>query len=296
VHNGIDRCGSTGKNAAGMTKTLAAALVAALLSAPAGGQVSSSAAAVAATDRSSALEAAQRAFYNARYEAAAAVTLEPCSAGPDGLAACELRTAALLFQIKRALGTAADKDKAWKQCAACPGLMAAFEATLARAQAVARARLQTQPDDFTTLFLLGKLDLNYVWLQLGTIGRKTGWGEYWEGRRALDKVLKLHPEHVRARVARGWIDYIVDTKMPRGTRWLLGGGSKKRGLLAVRQAADAHADFFTRAEARFALWDMQVRERDLEQAVVTARALSRDFPENQELNTFIGAHAALSPQ
>jgi hypothetical protein len=37
--------------------------------------------------------------------------------------------------------------------------------------------------------------------------------------------------------------------MPRGMRWLLGGGSKTRGLLAVRQAAEAEADF-TRAEAR----------------------------------------------
>jgi hypothetical protein len=296
VHKGIDTRGSKDKNAAGMTKTLAAVFVAALLSAPAGAQVSSSAVAVAGTDRSPALEHAQRAFYNARYEAAAAVTLEPCSAAIDGLAACELRTAALLFQIKRALGQPTDKDKAWKQCVVCPELMAAFEAALARGQALARARLQTHPDDFATLFLLGKLDLNYVWLQLGTIGRKTGWSEYWEGRRALDKVLKFHPEHVRARVARGWIDYIVDTKMPRGTRWLLGGGSKKRGLLAVRQAADAQADFFTRAEARFALWDMQVRERDLEQAIVTARALARDFPENAELNTFIEAHAAASPQ
>jgi hypothetical protein len=243
----------------------------------------------------STLEDAQRAFYNARYEAAAAVTLESCAAGADGLAACELRTAALLFQIKKALGNAADREKAWKQCGVCPELLSAFEAALARGQARARAKLQTHPDDRTTLFFLGKLDLNYVWLQLGTLGRKTGWREYWEARRALDKVLKFQPDHVRARVARGWIDYIVDTKMPRGMRWVLGGGNKKRGLLAVRQAADADADFFTRAEARFALWDMQVRERDLEKAVVTARGLSVDFPHNQELNSFISAHDASFP-
>lgn len=242
------------------------------------------------------LEHAQRAFYNARYDLAAAATLAPCSADIDALTACELRTAALLFQIRRALGTSADKEKAWKQCAICPGLMSDFEAALARGQALARARLQTHRDDLATLFLLGKIDLTYVWLQLGTLGRKTGWGEYWEGRRALDRVLKAHPDHVRARVARGWIDYIVDTKMPRGTRWLLGGGNRKRGLLAVRQAANADADFFTRAEARFALWDMQIRERDLRQAVVTARDLARDFPENEELNRFIAAHDPSLPQ
>jgi len=62
------------------------------------------------------------------------------------------------------------------------------------------------------LFFLGKLDLNYVWLQLGPLRRKTGWDEYWEARRSLDAVLKANPRHVRARVARAWIDYIVDTR------------------------------------------------------------------------------------
>ena len=242
------------------------------------------------------LDQAQRAFYNARYEIAAAATRGACAAGADSLAACELRTAALLFQIRGALGTSPNKDKAWKQCAVCPQLMSEFEAALAQGQALARAQLQTHPDDHATLFLLGKMDLTYVWLQLGTLGRRTGWGEYWEGRRALDRVLKFEPNHVRARVARGWIDYIVDTKMPRGTRWLLGGGNKKRGLRAVREAAGMEADFFTRAEARFALWDMQIRERDVGQAVITARDLARDFPENEELNRFIQAHDPSLPQ
>jgi hypothetical protein len=172
--------------------------------------------------------------------------------------------------------------------------MSAFESALVRGQALARERLATHPGDHVSLFLLGKLDLNYVWLQLGTLGRKTGWGEYWEARRALDKVLKRHPEHVRARVARAWIDYIVDTKMPRGTRWLLGGGNKKRGLRAVREAAETATDFFARAEARFALWDMQVRERNVQEAVVTARLLAHDFPDNLELNAFLEAHGVRS--
>ena len=248
-----------------------------------------------ASPPSESLEDAQRLFYSARYEAAAELTLAACSSGADGLAACELRTAALLFQIKRALGDAADKDKAWKQCDVCPELMSAFQSTFAKAQADARAKLQASPEDEATLFLLGKLDLNYVWLQLGTLGRKTGWGEYWEARRSLDKVLKRNPHNIRARVARAWIDYIVDTRMPRGTRWLLGGGNKKRGLLAVREAANTEADVFIQAEARFALWDMQVREKNLPEAVATARTLVRDFPDNQELNKFLEAHAQALP-
>jgi hypothetical protein len=208
----------------------------------------------------SSVEAAQREFYNARYESAARMTLEACAAELSALAACELRTAALLFQIRALLATHSDKDEAWKRCATCPDLLSAFKVALAHGQTAARARLLEHPTDDETLFLLGKLDLNYVWLQLGTLGHKTGWDEYWEARKSLDTVLERQPAHVRARVARGWIDYIVATKMPRGTRWLLGGGSRKEGLQAIREAAGAEADFFTRTEARFALWDMQVRE------------------------------------
>ena len=86
-------------------------------------------------------------------------------------------------------------------------------------------------------------------------------------------------------------DYIVDTKMPRGTRWLLGGGNKKRGLATVREAAAAEAPFFARTEARFALWDMLVRERMIGEAVVAARDLARDFPDNAELQRFVTTYS-----
>ena len=249
------------------------------------------AAAVLATDagaQPAALEDAHRQFYNGRYEAAAAMTLEPCAAGV--LDACELRISALLFQIKRGLGDAKDKAKALKLCAECPPLMVLFSEAFTHSRGMARERVKAEPSDTATLFLLGKIDLNYVWLHLGTLGRRTGWGEYWEARHSLDEVLKRDPGHVRARVARAWIDYIVDTKLPMGTRWLLGGGDKKRGLRVVREAAAAEADFFSQVEADFALWDMQVREKDFPGAVVTARELSRDFPDNPELTRFVVAH------
>ncbi len=236
------------------------------------------------------IAAAQRLFYNARYEAAAALMEGLCTADAVDLTGCELRTASLLFQIKRTLGAQAGKDKAWERCDACPGLMAAFVAETAKGQAAARARLRADPQDEASLFFLGKLDLNYVWLQLGIRGRRTGWGEYREARRSIEKVLERNPGHVRARVARAWIDYIVDTKMPRGTKWLLGGGSRTRGLRAAREAAGAEAEEFARAEARFALWDMTVRERNLPEAVVIARSLAREFPDNRELTMFLETH------
>ena len=239
------------------------------------------------------LDSAQRYFYNGDYDRASALTQRLCEARPDDLDACELRTASMLFQIKQAVkATAAlDKAKAWDRCVGCPALLTAFLAETARDQAFARARLKIQPDDEETLFFLGKIDLNYVWLQLGTLGRKTGWDEYWEARRSLDHVLKMNPRHVRGRVARAWVDYVVGTTVPRGVRWLLGGGNKKRGLRTVREVvANGNGGVFVQAEATFALWDMQIRERDMSGAVVTARTLARDFPENTELRDFLFDH------
>jgi hypothetical protein len=238
-----------------------------------------------------ALEDGHRLFYNGRYEAAAALALQSCTEPPLDLHACELATSAIHFQIRRALDSGGNQ-KPWKTCAECPALLASFLAVTARAQAAARAALEADPSDDSTRFLLGKLDLNFVWLQLGTLGKKTGWKEYWEARHLLDDLVKRKPDMIRARVARAWIDYIVDTRMPRGTRWLLGGGDKKRGLRVVREAADTPADFFVATEAIFALWDMQVREKKFPDAVATARRLARDFPENGELAKFLARHDA----
>jgi hypothetical protein len=233
---------------------------------------------------------AQRSFYNARYAAAAMMLLELRSEQPEDLAAYELRTSALLFQLKAALGDQPNREKALKACEICSGLIADFLGDTAKGRALTRARLDADAADEEALFFLGKLNLNYVWLQLGPLGRKTGWNEYWEARRSLDAVLKRNPGHVRARVARAWIDYIVDTRMPWGTSWLLGGGNKKRAFIVMREAASTEADFYTEVEAEFALWDLHVRERKMIEAVEIARGLSRDFPENPELAKFLQAH------
>jgi hypothetical protein len=235
----------------------------------------------------STLEDAQTHFYNGRYDDAAALALELRPADPDNLAVYELRTSALHFQIRRALGDRPDRDGALKECGDCRRLIDEFLNDFAEGRAAARERLKANPTDVTALFFLGKLDLNYVWLQLGTLGRRTGWDEYWEARKSLDIVLKRNPQHVRARVARAWIDYIVDTRMPWGTGWLLGGGNKKKALTTVREAGAAAAATFTEAEADFALWDLHVRERKIADAVPVARSLAVRFPENRDLARFL---------
>jgi hypothetical protein len=235
---------------------------------------------------------AQTLFYNARYEAATALALALRASDVHDLASDELRSSALLFQLKALLEGRADKEGALKNCATCPDLIAEFLADIRHGQNLARTTLRSTPSDEAALFFLGKLDLNYVWLQLGPLRRKTGWDEYWEARRSLDAVLAHNPRHVRARVARAWIDYIVDTKMPWGTRWLLGGGNRKHALTEVREAAQMESDFFSHAEAEFALWDMAVRERDMTHAITVARRLTHDFPDNRELATFLESREA----
>jgi hypothetical protein len=80
--------------------------------------------------------------------------------------------------------------------------------------------------------------------------------------------------------------------MPWGTRWVLGGGSRKRALATVRAAVNLPSDFFTHAEAKFALWDMQVRERNLRGAAEAGRELADDFPDNREVAAFLETREA----
>jgi hypothetical protein len=233
---------------------------------------------------------ARHLFYSGRYAEAAAMALALRASAPEDLATFELRTSALHFQIRRAMGEGEDKDKALKACASCADLMDVFFDETTKGRGVAHARLEQTPADPDALFFLGKLDLNYVWLQLGTLGRRTGWKEYWEARHSLDAVLKDHPTYVRARVARAWIDYIVDTKMTLGFRWVLGGGNKKKALAVIHEAAATATDLYDRTEAAFGLWEMDIREKNFTEAVTVASGLARQFPENRELARFIAEH------
>ena len=239
------------------------------------------------------LATAQRLFYNGDYEPAAAMALALFTLEPENLAAYELRTSALHFQIRREIGDAADKSKALKQCDRCASLMATFRDDTTRGLAIARVRLKADPQDNETLFFLGKLDLNHVWLHIGTLGKRTAWGEYREARRSMETLLKRDPGHVRARVAHAWMEYIVDTRVPFGFQWIFGGGDRKRALAAISEAASSDAGFFTKTEARFGLWEMLIREKKLAEAVATARILLADFPENRDLLKFLDKHSGL---
>lgn len=229
------------------------------------------------------VEQAARFFYAGRYDDAASLALEIRPDPGQALASYEIRTSALHFRIKRELAGARDRKAALAACQPCGALLTDLTAEIAAGRALARERIKANARDDDARFFLGKIDLTHVWLHLETLGRRTGWGEYWEARRSLDDVLEHQPGHLRATVARAWINYIVDTRVPRGFRWMLGGGDRKGALLAARQAADSPGEPVAVIEARFALWEMLTREGRLDEAREVARVLYAEFPENKEL-------------
>jgi len=242
---------------------------------------------VARAQGRSPLTDAQRLFYISRFEESAVAAQELLKAEPGNLAAWELRTSALHFQLRRMIGDGKDKKAAFAACVDCPRVLEIFFEDINAGRAAARMRLEPNPADEEAQFFLGKIDLSYLWLQLSTLDRKTGWSEYWEAKRLLEAILEKNPSHVRARVARAWMDYIVGSRVPWGTRWVMGGGSKSRGLKMVREAAETASDYFTKVEAQFALWEMLAREGRRDQALVVAKELLAKFPENRDLTRFV---------
>jgi hypothetical protein len=241
------------------------------------------------------LDEAQRLFYTALFQESAAAAKSIADAEPENLAAWEVRTSALHFQLRRLLGEPKDRKAAMAKCADCRALLDTFLEDVNRGRAAARARIAKAPDDEEARFFLGKLDLSYLWMQLSTLGRKTGWDEYWEAKRILEAMIEKNPMHVRARVARAWMDYIVGTRVPWGTRWVMGGGSKSRGLKMVREAAATPADYYIRVEAQFGLWEMLTRDGKRDEAVGIAKELLVKFPENKDLIKFVETAGRQAP-
>jgi hypothetical protein len=250
---------------------------------------------VASGSSAATLDDAQRLFYTALFQESAAEAKAVADAEPENLAAWEVRTSALHFQLRRLLGEPKDRKAAMAKCADCRAVLATFLDDVNRGRAVARERMAKAPADDEARFFLGKLDLSYLWMQLSTLGRKTGWDEYWEAKKLLEGILEKDPMHVRARVARAWMDYIVGTRVPWGTRWVMGGGSKSRGLAMVREAAKTPASLYTEVEAQFGLWEMLTRDGKRDEAVGVAKELLMKFPENKDLQRFVESGGRPAP-
>ncbi len=138
---------------------------------------------------------------------------------------------------------------------------------------------------------LAKIHLNYLWMQLSTLGHRTGWDQYWESKRLIEAVLAKQPMHLRTLVARAWMDYIVGTRVPWGARWVMGGGNRDRALKTLRAAPPQEADFYAKVEADFALGRCWRAKASAPKRCRIAQGLLVKFPENEDLLKFVRGKA-----
>src|ERR1044071_4102359 len=72
------------------------------------------------------IDEAQRLFYTALFQESAAAAKAITDAEPENLAAWEVRTSALHFQLRRLLGEPKDRKAAMATCVECRALLATF--------------------------------------------------------------------------------------------------------------------------------------------------------------------------
>lgn len=238
------------------------------------------------------LNRAKEFFYQEKYQDSERLILEARAIDPTDPESYEFRTTILLFRLRDLTGIdVARQGKATKTlatCAACPEMLRQFEADTAEGLRLARLVLTQKPDDERATFIIAKLDLNKLWLNLKILNKMKGWREYQEARKFLAKVLARNPNHSRALIASAWINYIVADRIFL-LRAVLGGGSKKTALKQLRQAASCgQCDAFDRSEAGFSLLDILKQEKMFAEAAVLARELSVRYPENASLAQFAG--------
>src|SRR6476620_11545169 len=83
------------------------------------------------------IDEAQRLFYTALFQESAAAAKAITDAEPANLAAWEVRTSALYFQLRRLLGEPKDRKAAMAKCSDCREVLATFLDDVNRGRAAA---------------------------------------------------------------------------------------------------------------------------------------------------------------
>jgi hypothetical protein len=91
------------------------------------------------------IDEAQRLFYTALFQESAAAAKAITESEPENLAAWEVRTSALHFQLRRLLGEPKDRKAAMAKCAECRAVLATFLDDVNRGRAAARERIAKAP-------------------------------------------------------------------------------------------------------------------------------------------------------
>jgi tetratricopeptide (TPR) repeat protein len=163
-----------------------------------------------------------------------------------------------------------------------PEMEARFLGELARAMALAQARLAKNPNDAKALYALGisyGLRCNYYW-----IVKKDWRGSLKDAtmaRRLHNRVSELEPGNVDARLVQGLHDYLVGC-LPwtwRMLGFLVGiHGDKAQGIRTVQEVAQKGED--NRLDAEIFLCALYRREGQPARAVPLVQDLIRRFPRN----------------
>ena len=166
---------------------------------------------------------------------------------------------------------------------AAPDVVAAFQAAVERAIAIAQARLAQNPRDADAHYQLGAaagLRASYAATVEGRV-----LGAFRAAREAYDEheqVLSLDPRRKDAGLIVGTYRYIVSA-LALPVRWMayvVGfGGDKDRGLNMIEEAAAYGGD--NQEDARFALILLYNRERRYDDALKQLAILRATFPRNR---------------
>lgn len=163
-----------------------------------------------------------------------------------------------------------------------PGLRPRFEATVAEAETLARARLAANPRDRDALFALTMvygLRADYAALLDGRNMASLSYAH--QAARLAHTLLDVDPDYADAYLATGIAEYIVGNLVA-PVRWLLRlagyGGDKAKGMRELRLTAERGR--FLGPFARILLAIAYLREHRQDQARELLIGLDRDFPAN----------------
>ena len=228
-------------------------------------------------------------LYDLQFDSAHEVFATWEQAHPDDPLAPACDAAGFLFAEFQRLGVLEaqfyENDKVFdsrKKQSPDPVIRDQFDATLTKAETLARARLARNPKDPDALFamtLSSGLRADYAALiekrnmaSLGYTKDATNWAQ---------QLLAVDPNCYDARLATGISKYIVGS-MSAPVRWLLrvGGvaGDKQGGIEELQLAADR--GHYLAPFARILLAIAYVREKDKAQARTLLTALRDEFPKN----------------
>jgi hypothetical protein len=164
-----------------------------------------------------------------------------------------------------------------------PAVRQAFDAQLAKAEQLADAALQRDPQDSNALFAKAlRLGLRGDYTALIEKRYLTGLGYMKQGRVIAEHLLARNPDYYDAYLAIGIENYLLSLK-PAPLRWLLrlDGAETDRAMGIAKLKIVAQRGHYLLPYARLLLAVAALRDHNRDQARALLQGLAREFPRNQ---------------